>query len=87
MVIILLVGHLDFFDINEGQFQVIELYAGEQRMVKLAKGLGLNTASMDKDYDDGDNRSKNNSMDMNTCGGFLFLSLYDQHSFVDFVWL
>ena len=75
MLIILLIGFLDCVDMQKGNFEAIEFYAGQQRMVKLAKGLNLPTASMDYLYDDGDNKSRNNSMDMNTSAGFTFLNL------------
>lgn len=62
-------------DTSKNEFHILELYAGEQRLVKLAKGLGMKTASMDRDYDvEGDNKSKNNCMDMNTSAGFVFLN-------------
>ena len=74
LVTILLIGFLDVVDINKDEFQFIELYAGQQRLVKLAKGLKMKTAAMDRDFDTlGDNKSKNNAMDMNTSGGFVFL--------------
>ena len=60
---------------DKNDYTILELYAGEQRMVKLAKGLGMKTASMDRDYDDGNNKTKNNAMDLNTSAGFLFLTL------------
>lgn len=75
LVTILLIGFLDVVDINKDEFQFIELYAGQQRLVKLAKGLGFRTAAMDRIYDDGDNKTQNNSMDMNTSAGFTLLYL------------
>lgn len=74
-MIILMIGFLDVVDVNKDSYQIVELYAGEQRLVKLSKGLGLKTASMDRDYDHGDNKATNNSMDMNTSAGFAFLNL------------
>jgi hypothetical protein len=74
-VTVLLTGFLSFVDMNRNDYTILELYAGEQRLVKLAKGLGMRTASMDRDYDDGDNKKKNNAMDLNTSAGFLFLTL------------
>ena len=74
-MIILMVGFLDVVDVNKDTYQVVELYAGEQRLVKLAKGMGLKTASKDRDFDSGDNKARNNSMDMNTSAGFSFLNL------------
>ena len=74
MVTILLIGFLDVVDMTKNHFDIIELYAGEQRLVKLSKGLGLKTAALDYLYDYGDNKSKNNSMDMNTSAGFTLLS-------------
>lgn len=72
---VLLTGFLSFVDMNRNDYTILELYAGEQRLVKLAKGLGMSTACMDRDYDDGDNKKKNNAMDLNTSAGFLFLTL------------
>ena len=60
-------------DLDTEKFHIIELYSGEQRLAKLAKGLGLTTAAMDKMYDVGDNKKTNNAMDMNTSAGFVFL--------------
>lgn len=74
VVIILLIGYLDMVDMTKNEYDVLELYAGQQRLVKLAKGLKMKTAAMDRDFDTlGDNKSKNNAMDMNTSGGFVFL--------------
>ncbi|CAL1141134.1 unnamed protein product [Cladocopium goreaui] len=57
---------------TKNEYDVLELYAGQQRLVKLAKGLKMKTAAMDRDFDTlGDNKSKNNAMDMNTSGGFV----------------
>eukprot|EP00435_Cladocopium_sp_Y103_P070572 s275_g35.t1 len=57
---------------TRNEYEVLELYAGQQRLVKLAKGMGMKAAAMDRDYDTlGDNKSKNNAMDMNTSGGFV----------------
>ena len=75
MLIILLIGFLRCVDLDKGNYEVIEYYAGQQRMFKLARGLGLPAASMDYLYDHGNNRSTNNAMDMNTNAGFLFLNL------------
>ena len=76
VVTILLLGFMDMIDIDKNSFEVLEIFAGEQRLVKLAKGLGIPTASMDKAFDPtGDNRTQNNSMDLNTSAGFLFLFL------------
>ena len=76
VVTILFLGFMDVIDPGKNSFEILEIYAGEQRLVKLSKGLGIPTASMDRDFDPiGDNRSKNNSMDLNTLAGFLFLSL------------
>ena len=74
VVIILLIGYLDMVDMTKNEYDVLELYAGQQRLVKLAKGLKMKTAAMDRDFDTlGDNKSKNNAMEMNTSGGFVFL--------------
>ena len=74
VVIILLIGYLDMVDMTKNEYDVLELYAGQQRLVKLAKGLKMKTAAMDRDIDTlGDNKSKNNAMDMITSGGFVFL--------------
>ena len=60
VVTILLLGFMDVIDPGKNSFEILEIYAGEQRLVKLSKGLGIPTASMDRDFDPiGDNRSKN----------------------------
>ena len=41
VVTILLLGFMDMIDIGKNSFEVLEIYAGEQRLVKLAKGLDL----------------------------------------------
>lgn len=53
---------------------LIEYFAGARRLCKLAHALGCKSVAMDKKYDDGDNRTKNNSMDINTSAGFVQLS-------------
>ena len=61
-------------DIGKNDVQILELYAGERRLAKLASSLGLASSAMDKDYDSkADNVAMSNSMDINTSGGFVFL--------------
>ena len=56
------------------RYQVIDMFAGKGRLAKMAKGLGLEAAALDRDYDTkGDNRRCSNCMDINTSGGFLLL--------------
>ena len=51
-------------DMNSN-YEVLEYYAG-------ASSFGVKTAAMDIIYDlEGDNKTKNNTMDMNTSAGFL----------------
>ena len=59
---------------NPGEFEILEYYAGAARLARLGKASGVNVAAMDFLYDKGaDNRTKNNSHDMNTNAGFVFL--------------
>lgn len=61
-------------DVSKNDVQILELYAGERRLAKLATSLGLASSAMDRDYDSkADNVVINNSMDINTSGGFVFL--------------
>ena len=56
------------------EFQVLEFYAGQRRLARLATQLGQSCAAMDRDYDMvGDNKRSNNCMDLNTNAGFTFL--------------
>ena len=56
------------------ELDVLELFGGQARIARLAKGLGLKAASLDKGYDkEGDNQNASNAMDINTSGGFLLL--------------
>lgn len=58
-----------------GEYDILEFYAGQARLARLGKGLGLNVAAMDFLMDtEGDNKRKNNAMDMNTSAGFVFLN-------------
>ena len=71
IIIVLLAGHLGMVDTNSN-YEILEFYAGAARLAKIASSFGVETAAMDIIYDvEGDNRTKNNSMDMNTCAGFL----------------
>lgn len=75
MVTILLISFLDVVDARKNEYQLLEFYAGERRIAKLASGLGMSSRAMDFLYDkDGDNKKVNNCMDINTCGGFTPLS-------------
>ena len=61
-------------DINKNEHEIIEFYAGEKRLAKLGKAMGLSAVAVDQIYDKkGNNRTCNNSMDINTSGGFAFL--------------
>ena len=71
ITVVLLVGYLSLVDVTKSQYQIIELYAGERRLARLASELGQSCAAVDKAYDpEGDNRKRNNCMDINTSGGF-----------------
>lgn len=76
LVIILLVAHLDIVDTELNSYEVLEFYAGAARLAKISAALGVKSAAMDILYDEGDNKKKNNAMDMNTSAGFLFLILF-----------
>ena len=54
-------------------YHVLDFFAGKARIARIAKSCGLAAAALDKDYCDGDNRKKTNSMDVNTNAGFLLL--------------
>ncbi len=71
VVTILLIACLDMVNLDQNKYDVLEFYAGAQRLAKLAQGLGETSMAMDIMYDTfGDNKSTNNCMDINTCGGF-----------------
>ena len=72
--LILYIGQLNLTDLNRSDWEVIEYFAGARRLCKLAHGLGCKSVAMDKTYDDGDNKKKNNCMDINTSAGFVHLS-------------
>ena len=75
MITILLIGHLTLVDVTKNEYSILEFYAGEKRLAKLGAALGEKTAAMDVLYDKmGDNINTNNCMDMNTSGGFTFLT-------------
>ena len=68
-----MIGFLKPVDLTTGdhEFELLEFYAGAARIAKLYKGLGGSAAAMDKDFDkEGNNRTRNNSMDFNTSAGF-----------------
>ena len=72
-----MIGCLEPVDMTNGgnEYLVLEFYAGAARLAKQARALGGSATAMDRLYDvEGDNKTKNNCMDFNTSGGFLFLS-------------
>ena len=73
---ILLVAFLNVVDINnKNEYEILEFYAGARRISKLASGIGVPSRAMDCLYDhEGDNIQVNNCMDINTSGGFTYLS-------------
>ena len=74
IVSILLIGCLHNVDMTRDEFQVLEFYAGQRRLARLATQLGQSCAAMDRDYDMvGDNKRSNNCMDLNTNAGFTVL--------------
>lgn len=79
IVTILLLGHLEFVDMDGPgpQYEILELYAGQARLAKMANALGVSSAAMDFLFDaEGDNKTKNNCQDMCTSGGFLLLTCF-----------
>ncbi len=58
-------------------YQVIEMFAGQKRVAKLGKAIGLVTCAHDILYDKSftpkRKRSQKSSMDINDSAGFLFL--------------
>ena len=73
LITVFCAGFLNVVDIEGSpkDYEILEFFAGERRLAKLGAGLGKKNASMDKMYDDGDNISKTNAMDLNTSAGFL----------------
>lgn len=81
IIIVLLAGHLGMVDMNSN-YEVLEYYAGAARLAKISSSFGVKTAAMDIIYDlEGDNKTKNNSMDMNTSAGFLPLISIERLAF------
>ena len=77
IMIIFLLGHVTNLNIEKGEYEVLEFYSGAARLAKLSSALGGKAAAMDCLYDgEGDNKTKNNAMDMCTNGGFLHLILF-----------
>lgn len=75
IVTILCIGCLSMVDMTKNEYMCLEFYAGRARLAKLTKALGYPSAAMDWLYDtEGDNLTRNNAMDMNTSGGFVFFS-------------
>lgn len=63
-------------DMTESKYETLEFYAGAARLAKLSNALGERAAAMDYIYDVGsDNRTRNNSHDFNTSGGFVCLDM------------
>lgn len=82
LIIILLAGHLSNVDIDCNRFEVVEYYAGAARLAKISRGLNGESAAMDILYDrEGDNKTKNNLVDINTSAGFLPLTCRMMFSF------
>ena len=87
LITVLCAGCLNVVDIEGSpkDYEILEFFAGERRLAKLGAGLGKSNASMDKMYDDGDNISKTNAMDLNTSVGFLpLISSIWQNCFIFF---
>ena len=56
--------------------QVIDLFAGQARLAKLAAALGYVAVALDQAYDkDADNVKFSNSMDLCTSAGFVLLDV------------
>ena len=86
MLIILMIGFLEPVDLtnNGREYQILEFYAGAARLAKTGHHFGGSVAAMDRLYDTvGDNKAKNNAMDFNTSGGFVYLPA----DIVRFCWL
>lgn len=77
IVLILLIGHLNVvkWENPREEYDILEFYAGQARLARLGKAMGLHVAAMDFLMDtEGDNKRKNNATDMNTSAGFVFLN-------------
>ena len=59
---------------KEDRFQIIDLFAGQARLAKLAAGLGLSAVALDRAFDSADNPAQSNSMDLCTNAGFVSLA-------------
>ena len=74
--IVILLGFLAIPGLHDDQgseLQVLEFFAGAARTARLAKGVNLKSAALDKTF--------HSSMDINTPAGFLLLAiaLYEAH--------
>lgn len=63
---------MDRVDVSRDHYETLEFFAGAARSAKLSHHLGRPSAAVDKLFDEGDNKKKNNAMDFNTSGGFVF---------------
>jgi hypothetical protein len=72
LITILLIGHLNLVELKD-DYTILEFYAGQRRAARLGTQLGQSCAAMDILYDaEGNNKTRNNSMDINTSAGFTF---------------
>ena len=61
---------------EKDDYRILDFFSGRARVARIARQVGLSSVAVDKDYCDGDNRSRTNSMDLNTDAGFLWLAKY-----------
>ena len=59
---------------EKDHYRVLDFFSGRARVARIARKVGLASVAVDKDYCDGDNYAKTNSMDLNTDAGFLLLA-------------
>ena len=65
-MVIMLAYMKESFIAKRDHYQVLDVFSGAARIAKLAAGLGLGTAAIDKEASD--------LLDINTAAGFVFLA-------------
>ena len=74
--IVILLMHMSQFEMlgAGAEYLVVEFFAGSARVARLARAAGIPTCALDKNFDDADNRTRANAMEMNCAAGFLLLA-------------
>ncbi len=86
MLLILATSWLDLPSPGQKEIQILELFAGQARLSRLGKSLGLAVAAHDLGFDVSAKTSptKRSAMDINGNGGFTFFGLLLISSSVSF---